>query len=172
VHKHLEQILNELIQNSKQSLLKTAAMGGSRSGGGLHYVNHLSTLGGRGREALNTIKAQIELYNLTPAVGAQSSVIFHLHGAHSRVNIGSIDHSTNILNEEQLFERLTAALQAGVSAEEERQQLLEGVAGLREETQKQSFYRRYSEFVALAANHIQVIMPFLPALAELAHKLQ
>jgi hypothetical protein len=172
VLKHLEQIANEQIQNSKQSLLNTAAMSGGRAGGGLTFVNHVGTLGGKTREALNTIKAQIELYNLTPAEPAQPAISFHLHGANNRVNIGSFDHSTNILNEEQLFERLTAVLEAGIHAETERRQLLDGLAGLCNETQKESFYRRYSEFVALAANHLQLIMPFLPALAELAHKLQ
>lgn len=171
VLKHLEQLVTELATTSKQSLLKTSAMSGGRSGGGLNYVNHLGSLDGRGRETLNAIKAQIELYNLAPVQSAQPSVAFHLHGVNSRVNIGSVDSSTNILNEEQLFEKLTAALEAGVQVEEERRQLLAGVADLRQEAKKESFYRRYSEFVALAANHIQLVMPFLPALAELAHKL-
>ena len=171
VVKHLEQIMNEMIRTSKQSLLRSAAMSGNRSGGGLNYVNHLSSFGGRSREALSAIKAQIELHNLSPAGAAQPSVAFHLHGAHTRVNIGSVDQSTNILNEEQLFDKLAAALEAGIGAEDERRQLLGAVVGLREETEKQKFYRRYSEFVTLAANHIQIVMPFLPALAELAHKL-
>lgn len=171
VLKHLEQLSGELATNSKQSLLKASAMSGGRSGGGLNYVNHLGSLDGRGRETFNAIKAQIELYNLAPPQSAQPSVAFHLHGVNSRVNIGSVDNSTNVLNEEQLFEKLTAALEAGVRAEEERKHLLEGVEGLRQEAKKEGFYRRYSEFVALAANHIQLVMPFLPALAELAHKL-
>jgi hypothetical protein len=48
---------------------------------------------------------------------------------------------------------------------------LEKLKALEKDQNSPSFSKRYTEFMAVAANHIQVICPFIPALTEMLHKI-
>lgn len=103
----------------------------------------------------------------TPRSG--SRIIYNITGANARFNINGVDNSTNIVNgaPPELFEALVAAIQKGVVAPEDREALVSSARVLQAELGKKTFSQRYAEFVALAANHMETIGPFLPALTQL-----
>jgi len=49
----------------------------------------------------------------------------------------------------------------------EQQDLLARTMELEQETSKTGFAKKYAEFMALAADHITVIGPFIPALTQM-----
>jgi hypothetical protein len=57
-----------------------------------------------------------------------------------------------------------------VSDGEERADILEKLTALEQSQNSPSFGKRYTEFVAAAANHMILLSPFIPALTELLHK--
>jgi hypothetical protein len=100
---------------------------------------------------------------------AGATVIYNLHGANSRVNVHSIDSSTNVVDAtpDVVFERLRAALREAVAEETSRQELLKAVAKLEANQGGQGFVGAYKEFITLAAAHMSVLSPFIPALTQM-----
>ncbi len=98
-----------------------------------------------------------------------TTVIYNLHGANSRVNIQSTDSSINVVEAtpERLFDELREALKKHVSEDQARQQLLKGVALMEAKQGEAGFVESYKNFMNLAASHITVIAPFIPALAQM-----
>lgn len=96
-------------------------------------------------------------------------VIYNVNGANARFNVNSIDASTNIVNQssDQLFESLKLLVQSKISIKEDQKSLLEKVDELKDSVGKPTFAKRYAEFMAVAADHVQVLSPFLPALIQL-----
>jgi len=86
-----------------------------------------------------------------------------------RVNINSTDYSINITNAEPIFRQLAKAIQSGISEEKLRMDLL-GKTQEMESAVKETprFLKLYSDFIALAANHMTVVSPFIPALTHLS----
>ena len=106
-----------------------------------------------------------------PATPPSQTVVYNLIGENPRVNIASHDHSSNVavnITSEGLFEQIRQTISEQVQEEAERQALLERVAELERDKGKPSFAEKYTQFVALAANHMQLLAPFLPALAQLS----
>lgn len=98
-----------------------------------------------------------------------SHVVYNLIGPNSRVNIQSLDSSTNIVNVETsaLFEALRGSLEKAIPDQALRQQLREAVDAMQAAAGTRSFSGRYKNFIALAADHVTVFGPFLPALTQL-----
>jgi hypothetical protein len=98
-----------------------------------------------------------------------STVIYNLTGPNARFNINSVDSSTNVVSQAppELFAALRVAIQSRIPAGQEQQDLLATAADLDQETGKPGFAQRYSRFMALAANHMEVLAPFIPALTQL-----
>jgi len=96
---------------------------------------------------------------------APHSITNILHGANARVNISSVDQSVNVAGD--LFADMGRAIEQGMDANAERQAILAKLSELEQAKGKPSFVQRYSEFMALAANHVTVLQPFLAALAQL-----
>ena len=98
-----------------------------------------------------------------------STVIYNLTGPNSRFNINSVDSSTNVISQapSELFEALRVAIQSRIPAGKAQQDLLDTAADLEQETGKPGFAQRYSHFMALAANHMEVLAPFIPALTQM-----
>lgn len=94
-------------------------------------------------------------------------IYYNVTGANTRININSVDGSTNVVNAgpEKLFAELRDAI-AGI-AEQDRATLLQKTDELEDSVGHNSFPSKYAEFVALAANHISILSPFIPALAQL-----
>lgn len=114
---------------------------------------------------------QIQVRKVTaiPRDPVAQTIIYNLHGANSRVNIQSHDQSTNVVtvSPTDLFAELRKALSDGVSDEGQRKALVRKVAELEAREGSPSYTDRYKEFMALAADHVTVIAPFVPALAQL-----
>jgi hypothetical protein len=93
--------------------------------------------------------------------------IFNIVGANARVNLNSQDYSVNILGSDAVFQCLAGAIADRVPDDSTREKALKLCEDLRGSIgDKPAFAMRYGELVALLANHIAVISPFLPALAQ------
>jgi hypothetical protein len=98
-----------------------------------------------------------------------SHVVYNLIGPNSRVNIQSLDSSTNIVDVETsgLFEALRGTLENAIADEALRQRLRKAVDAMQTTVGTRSFSERYKDFIGLAADHVTVFAPFLPALTQL-----
>lgn len=87
-------------------------------------------------------------------------------GPNARVNIHSVDQSTNTVQTHvELWAELAAAIQK--VPEPDRAQLTNAAAAMREAHGKLSFMQRYKDFMANAANHVAVLGPIVAKLASL-----
>ena len=98
--------------------------------------------------------------------GAGGNYTVQVTGSNSRVNIGSTDRSTNIVVEGDVFGNLTAALRKDVRPGPELDRLVAAIEEMRAQQKTPSFASAYQKFVSISADHIGIIAPFLPALAN------
>jgi len=98
-----------------------------------------------------------------------SQTVYNLIGPNSRVNIHSVDDSTNLVGIEpaELFNRLRAAMKQSVLDSELLEKLQQKVNDLEKTQGTSNFLARYQEFIALAANHMTILAPFIPALTQM-----
>jgi hypothetical protein len=116
-----------------------------------------------------TAHYQIELRKETAIPRQRSqSIVYNVTGANARLNIGSVDSSTNVVNvaPAELFTQLRRTIEEGVLVEQERNELLARLADLQSTQGTPSYLERYQSFIAAAANHITILAPFLPALTQ------
>jgi hypothetical protein len=99
----------------------------------------------------------------------QMSQTFNLQGPNSRVNIGSTDNSINVAHQASPFEQIRAALEQGITDASERARLQQALSDLEVSTDRESGTRRYEAFIAVAANHMTLVAPFLPSLGHWVH---
>jgi hypothetical protein len=104
-----------------------------------------------------------------PARSRGGTVIYNLTGPNARFNINSVDSSTNVVSQapRELFEALRLAIRSQIPAGQDQQNLLATAVELEQETGKPTFAQRYAQFMALAANHMEVLAPFIPALTQM-----
>ena len=102
-----------------------------------------------------------------PAAGPQ--VVYNLIGPNARVNIQSSDLSTNVVSVESavLFDNLREAIQKSSLDSTVAQELLQNVNAMQSAAGTKTFGGRYKEFIAVAADHMTLVAPFLPALTQL-----
>ena len=102
-----------------------------------------------------------------PEAGPQ--VVYNLIGSNARVNIQSSDSSTNVVNVESgiLFDTLREAILKSSLDSTVVQQLINNVDSMQSAVGTKTFGERYKEFIAVAADHMTLIAPFLPALTQL-----
>ena len=103
---------------------------------------------------------------------AAPQVVYNVTGDNARINIGSTDSSTNVVNiqENTLFVKLRQAVEDSVQDHNDRERILEAVAGLEAEAGKPTFIQKYNNFIAAAANHVSALAPVLPALSQMLTK--
>jgi len=96
-------------------------------------------------------------------------IVYHVYGNQPRWNTNSTDNSVNIVNvsTELVFANLRQQIAERVPAGEEQADILQRLAALEQEHDKASGWKRYSDFIASAANHMAIVAPFVPALTEL-----
>ena len=97
-------------------------------------------------------------------------VSVHVTGSpHTRVNLNSVDNSSNVSNTQahEVFHRTRHLLQTGVEDSEERAALLQSVNEMEATHETQDFITKYKDFMGLAANHMTVLTPIIPALTTL-----
>jgi hypothetical protein len=90
----------------------------------------------------------------------------HVTGSNSRVNIASTDRSTNVVVEGDVFGNLTAALRKNVRESPELDRLIAAIEEMRAKQKTPGFAAAYQKFVSISADHLGIIAPFLPALAN------
>ncbi|MCL1696551.1 hypothetical protein [Lysinibacillus sp. BPa_S21] len=97
-----------------------------------------------------------------------SSITNHFYGANSRVNIGSTDNSSNIvnINKDNIFDELRAVINENILSKSDSIILLDLVNNMEETRGTPSFIDKYKNFMESAANHMSVFSPLLPALAQ------
>jgi hypothetical protein len=102
------------------------------------------------------------------APGGMVTNIYHLYGPNSRVNNQSTDNSTNVstVTGEQLFVQLREAIRALPDAIE-RAEILAKLDALEAAKGFTTFSEKYQSFIAAAANHINILAPFIPALTQM-----
>jgi hypothetical protein len=91
----------------------------------------------------------------------------NISGSNARVNIDSTDNSTNIVGDSAVFNDLRGAIRSGVGDDTERDKLISAVNDMDRQHGGGGFLAAYQKFMALAADHMGVVGPFLPALAGL-----
>ena len=98
-----------------------------------------------------------------------SQVTYNVSGPNSRVNVNSIDQSTNIDASvvTSTLDQIREALQKEIEDSEERQLLLSKLDELARTHGTDRFAVSYKAFMAMAANHMTVLAPFIPALTAL-----
>jgi len=94
-----------------------------------------------------------------------SSIVYNRTGPNARVNVNSMDSSTNItnVNSAELFVKMRDAA-AEIQNSERRQLMVERIEEMERSQGSQGFAKRYSEFISLAADHMSLFAPFMPAL--------
>jgi hypothetical protein len=100
---------------------------------------------------------------------------YYVQGENARVNVNSTDHSVNVVmkSTEEFFGAIRERIESGISDGEERGKILDALAALQESHGKPSFAQRYTEFIAMAADYVTLISPFVPQLtAMLGHVLK
>jgi hypothetical protein len=94
---------------------------------------------------------------------------YNVTGPNARVNINSHDHSTNTVAFEPapVFADLRKAVVEAVGENGERAKLLAGIEAMENGHRTHAFVDQYKDFITLAANHMTIVAPFLPALSAL-----
>ena len=96
---------------------------------------------------------------------------FNVQGPNARVNIDSVDNSTNVVHQGVPFSELRKAIESGVSDGIERATILERLLELERATDRESGAKKYQAFISAAANHMALIGPYLSALGHWVHSL-
>ena len=105
----------------------------------------------------------------SPRPAAEPQIVYNLIGPNARVNIQSSDSSTNVVSVESadLFDNLREAIQKSSLDSTIARQLIQNVDVMQSAVGTKTFGERYKEFIAVAADHMTLVAPFLPALTQL-----
>jgi hypothetical protein len=96
-----------------------------------------------------------------------STNIFNVKGDFSRVNFQSLDNSVNIQDRpETVFDQARQKLHAGIEDQVLLKELLEHLRLMEDARSQPKWAAAYSNFIEGVANHMTIIAPLLPALAE------
>lgn len=111
---------------------------------------------------------QAKVKKVTALSNQSGKTVYNIQGDNSRVNINSNDNSVNIINKssEEFFTDLRAAVKNEIP-ESEKNRLLKKIDELESSVGSNTFSEKYSEFMAIAANHTTVLTPYFPALMQL-----
>jgi hypothetical protein len=93
---------------------------------------------------------------------------YNVTGPNARVNVGSTDNSTNVVTTDnaELFNQLRALVQ-GVADEAARTAIASAVNDMEQSAGKTAFIQHYTRFISVAADHVGLFGPLLPALSRL-----
>jgi len=94
---------------------------------------------------------------------------YNLHGTHARVNIGSTDNSLNISNQntENVFADMRQIIQNQIQNEQEKAEILVKLNELEKSIGKKEFTEKYKEYIGTVADHIGLIVTFIPYLTKM-----
>lgn len=120
-----------------------------------------------------SVNVEIQRRRLTPKKASAMNITYQLIGHGSRVNVNSTDNSVNVvISESELFSKIRKQIAEKVPLDQERDLILEKVTALEKEPDSRSRWERYTELIAVAANHMTILGPFIPALTEFVGKIR
>lgn len=98
-----------------------------------------------------------------------TQTVYNLIGPNARVNIQSVDASTNLIEIEpkDLFDKLRHTIQQEIADKSFSDKLSKKADELEQAQGTNKFVDKYREFIALAADHVTLLAPFIPALSQL-----
>lgn len=100
--------------------------------------------------------------------GTGGNFNFFVSGNNARVNFQSTDNSQNSINEASVFAELASTIREQIAEASARDELLQLVAEMHENSQdKPKYLSLYQKFISIAADHLGVLGPFLPAITGL-----
>ncbi len=98
------------------------------------------------------------------------STVVHNSGQNSRFNLNSVNTSSNIILENSIFLKLRETLNQHIADKETVDKLTKLVNAMEQSKNTPAFTDRYAEFVQNAANHMTILAPFFPLLADFFYK--
>lgn len=90
--------------------------------------------------------------------------LVNVSGANARVNIGSTDKSTNIVQSVDVFADMRHAIETGVTNSAHKALIMTAIDEAERSKGSDGFVQAYQKIVGTAADHLGLLMPFLPAL--------
>jgi hypothetical protein len=92
----------------------------------------------------------------------------HFHGPNARLNVDSIDQSTNtvLISKDRVFVQLREQA-SSIDDAQERAEIFTRIEALENTHGTENFLAAYQAFMASASNHITVFTMLLPALAQM-----
>ena len=168
-----EQMLRDVMEYRTKQIAMAVATGatagaaGLPGGSGEHYAHLLEQ---HIPVTHASLKTEIDRRRLMrKKFEPTQTIIYHVYGHQPRWITNSTDNSVNIVNvtTEQIFANLRQQITEKVPAGDEQSDILVRLSELEQAQSTPSFGKRYSEFIASGANHMQLIGPFIPALTEL-----
>jgi len=117
----------------------------------------------------NLVKTKIDRRRLMARKNDSPTTNYYVQGENARVNINSTDHSVNIVmkSTEEFFGAIRQQIESGVSDGEQKRKIVEALAALQESHDKPSFAQRYTDFIAIAADYVTLLTPFIPQLTQM-----
>ena len=166
----------EIVGGRKSALIGQAQLTAARNGRPPIMISAYGHLGKKASVMMQEIAARIDRHNITgrkeEAMTVTNNFIYQLSGPGSRVVQGD-DNSTNVItiNEHDLFDQLAAVVRANVGEAALLQEILEQLNELKAEKNRTSYLEKAAKFVTAAASIARVLTPYLPAIFEMARKL-
>jgi hypothetical protein len=116
-----------------------------------------------------SLRVQIDRRRFSHRENKGMNIVYQVSG-YGRVNVNSIDNSTNIVtvSSDQIFAKMQEVIKAGVPDGSHKDDILERLTALESAQSSPSFAKQYIELLGVAADHMTLLSPFLPALAEMA----
>ncbi len=97
---------------------------------------------------------------------AKAVVHYNFQGDNPIININSQDFSINVDESKIIFNEIKKTIERQLTDLELRDKLLKKLDELDNTKNKKEFNKNYAEFIQLAANHMTILAPFIPALTE------
>jgi hypothetical protein len=87
----------------------------------------------------------------------------NVSGHNARVNIGSVDQFSNVVHDGTVFRDQRVAIES-IPSEKDRASLQHAVGRMERASDSESFKAAYQDFISLAADHMTILAPLIPAL--------
>lgn len=118
-----------------------------------------------------SVRVQIDRRRFGRREASGVNIIYQVSG-YGRVNVNSTDSSTNVVtvSRDQIFAKIREVVAAGVPAGPEQDSILDRLSALESAQNSPTFATTYTELISIAADHLTLLTPFLPALAEMARQ--
>lgn len=111
-------------------------------------------------------KVKVQKYGKVNAEKMSAIInVYNASGNNSKININSIDNSSNMINEKDIFENLIFALQE-IAEDNIKSKAIKIAKEMKENQSTNKYTESYKNLIATLANHISVLSPFLPILTK------